>query len=294
MNRANLPRISLIIVTYNNQETILENIGAILNLSYPKNKFEVIYINSSTDRTTNILDQYKNNFKIYYQAKKGIPAAWNLGIKKSVGEIIVFTNADCFPDKSWLKNLIKRYKSEDKSIGAIGGSLPNAKSDNILEKYLAETNPNKQFHINDPLPYLLTANVAYPRKILEKIGYFDEYLLSGEDADMSWRIANAGYKLIYEPKAIVYFKNRNTLRGLISQVFRDGRGWARLEKKYKIKNNKSRKMIFNNFNFLVNLDKKFKDKRPSNISITRRIIYYFITELFIFLGLIYEHYLVKK
>ena len=43
-----------------------------------------------------------------------------------------------------------------------------------------------------------------------------------------------------------------------------------------------------------NLDKKFKDKRTSNISITRRIIYYFITELFIFLGLIYEHYLVKK
>lgn len=290
-----IPKISVIIPTHNNDDTILENIQSILNQSYPKEKLEVIYINDgSTDKTTEILNQYKNKFKIFYQQNRGVAAARNLGLKNAKGQVIAFTDADCFPDINWLINLIKRYSPKDESIGAIGGSLPNAKAENILEKYLAETNPDKQSHINDPSPYLLTANVAYPRKILEKIGYFDEHLLSGEDADISWRISRAGYKLIYVPEAVVYFLNRNSYRGLIDQAFRDGRGWARLEKKYKIKDNKSRKIIFNNFNILVNLDKKFKDKRTSNISIIRRIIYYFITELSIFLGLIYEHYLAKN
>ena len=290
-------RVSIIIPTYNRKDYLKVCLESIFKQNYPKSQYEIIIIDDgSTDGTRDLVKQFKfkNNLRYFYQKNQGPAAARNLGIKKSRGALIAFTDADCFPDKNWLESLIKRYKAEDESIGAIGGSLPNSEPKNILEKYLSLMNKNKQSHQNDPRPYFLTANILFPRKILEKVGYFDEHLFSGEDADICWRISEAGYRLVYEPNAVVFFKNRETISKLMGQCFRDGRGWARLEKKYNIGDVKSRKITFDNFKILVNLDKKFKDKRTSNISIIRRIIYYFITELFIFLGLIYEHYLVKN
>lgn len=50
--------------------------------------------------------------------------------------------------------------------------------------------------------------VMIKREVLEKVGFFDErYFLYLEDMDLSMRIKRAGYKLIYEPKAIVWHKN---------------------------------------------------------------------------------------
>jgi GT2 family glycosyltransferase len=55
------------------------------------------------------------------------------------------------------------------------------------------------------------------------VGLFDEDLLRGQDAELSWRIVRAGFRLEYVPDAIVYHRNERTLRGLMREGYAHGR-----------------------------------------------------------------------
>jgi len=282
-----LPKVSLIVVTYNNQETIEENIRSLLNQNYPIKLLEIIYIDSSTDKTTSILRKYDREICYYYQPRKGIPAARNLGIKKATGKVIAFTDADCFPKRDWLIKLVGYFTLSHSTV-AVGGKLPNNKPANVLEKYIANITSNHQSHLSDHLPYLLTANVAFLRKIFDEVGFFDENLVSGEDADICWRIRKAGYELKYASEAEVYFKNRDTIKGLITQSFRDGRGWHMLDIKYGLSNRQLISTISGNAKkFLMPRNNILNKKNRYQISFLLRLIYYFCYQIPYFIGLLW-------
>lgn len=71
-------------------------------------------------------------------------------------------------------------------------------------------------------PFFPTNNAAFRREALEKVGGFDPRCQTGEDVDMSIRIAQAGYELWYEPSAKIRHMDRRTLSGLARQWFRYG------------------------------------------------------------------------
>ena len=68
-------------------------------------------------------------------------------------------------------------------------------------------------------PFFAGANVAFRRQALNQVGSYDANCRSGEDQDMCLRIANAGWDLYFEPKAIVRHKNKMTLRRFIRKWF---------------------------------------------------------------------------
>lgn len=291
-NRKVMPKVSVIIVTYNNQETIEENLKSVLNQSYPKEKLEIIYIDSSKDKTTKILKNYSQQMHYFYQPKKGIPAARNLGIKKSSGEIIAFTDGDCFPRSNWVYTMVKELMKSP-SIGAVGGSLPGCKPKSDLEKFLANFISNHQSNLSGEKPYFSTANIAFQKNILKKIKFFDERLISGEDADICWRLVSAGYHLVYCPQAIVYYKDRDNIWDLTSQCFRDGRGWAKLEEKYCLKTNRAYEMVKRNLAIILGIRKKSPQKNRYKINFPKKMLFYFFSQMSFFSGLIFEQYFFK-
>ena len=126
-------KVSVIIPVYNRERTIEKCIQFLLNLDYPKERIEIIFVDSSTDNTPRILSKYNgSNIIVLYQKKQGISPARNLGIENSNGEIIAFIDSDCFADRKWLKNLIKVFSNEQ--IGGVGGNIPNYKSETELER----------------------------------------------------------------------------------------------------------------------------------------------------------------
>lgn len=72
-------------------------------------------------------------------------------------------------------------------------------------------------------PFFAGANVAFRRKTLEKVGLFDVRCYSGEDQDLSIRIAKSGEELYFTPKALVKHKNKMTLRAFLRRWFYYGR-----------------------------------------------------------------------
>ncbi len=81
-------------------------------------------------------------------------------------------------------------------------------------------------------PFFATANAAFRKKTLEEVGGFDTNCETGEDVDLSIRVAHAGYELWFEPKARIAHHHRYTLRGLLRQWFDYGFGHAYLFRKH--------------------------------------------------------------
>jgi glycosyltransferase involved in cell wall biosynthesis len=110
-------KISLITVTFNAENTLDRCIQSVIGQTY-KNVEYIIIDGVSTDRTIQIIDQYKDHIKtILSEHDKGIYDAMNKGIKLAGGDIIGMLNADdFFTDNSILSTIADTFKQQKAPI----------------------------------------------------------------------------------------------------------------------------------------------------------------------------------
>ncbi|MDN6736137.1 MAG: glycosyltransferase [Tetragenococcus koreensis] len=119
--------VSIIVPAHNEENVIEKKIVNLLNISYPKDKYEIIISSdNSTDKTNNIVKSYqvqhKDIIKLYnVESRKGKTNAQDEAVDIAQGEILVFTDANSIFDKQALTELIKTLS--DKSIGYVAGKL---------------------------------------------------------------------------------------------------------------------------------------------------------------------------
>jgi glycosyltransferase involved in cell wall biosynthesis len=228
--------VSVVVPVYNGERTIEECIKSLLNLEYPKEKYEIIVVdNNSADNTVEIVKKYP--VRLLHEKKQGPYAARNLGIKNAKGEIVAFTDADCIADKGWLRQLIKNFKGA--TIAGVGGEILSYNPKTLVERYSDKSGilSQKSF-LNSKfrglkMPFIATANAAYKKGILNEIGLFDDSFLIGGDVDLAWRVLLKGYRIVYAPKALIYHKHRTTPYALFKQFFGYGDEHAKLFKVHK-------------------------------------------------------------
>lgn len=235
-----VPFVSVVVPVKNQEKTIGKSIDSLLNLDY--SKYEIIIVdNNSIDNSPNIIQEYKNKkIKLLLEQKPGAYNARNKGIQTAKGEIIAFTDGDCIVDKNWLKFLVQPFK--DKRIGGVGGKIKAYKPKTKFELYCNKFHHSNEKHIKNKKPFILTSNASYRKRILKKIGLFDGSLHSGGDVDVSWKTTNLGYKLHFEPKAIVSHIYEETLPDMFRKSFWRGKYRALVEIKHKIPNKKMKIM----------------------------------------------------
>jgi GT2 family glycosyltransferase len=81
-------------------------------------------------------------------------------------------------------------------------------------------------------PYAQSANMAVRTSAFHAVGGFDDQARAGEDADLCFRLARAGWQLEERPGAVVEHVSRGTLTGLVAQLARHGSGAAWLNRRY--------------------------------------------------------------
>lgn len=226
--------VSIIVPVLNAESYIKDCLVSLINQDFPKYQYEIIIVdNGSKDNTVNILEEYKKDILILHESKKGAYIARNTGIDISKGKIIAFTDADCIVHKDWLKELYKGFTSDD--IGCVVGAVIPYPGKTLVEIYSGNKDLLSQKHtLNSKfLPYGQTANVAFRREVFKKIGNFDQGLMSGGDADISWRMQmTTNFKLTYNSDSVIEHHHRSTFKGLFKQQFRYGFGRILLYKKY--------------------------------------------------------------
>jgi len=197
------PSISLLIPVYNEEKIIKEKIENSLNLDYPKEKLEIVVASESTDKTNEIVKEYKEKgIKLFvFPQRKGKQYTIYRTLPKCKGKIIVLTDANAMFKKDALRKLVRNFA--DPKIGCVSGRL----------KYL---NPKKSLageaegiywkyefflkKLESKISSLLGANGSIYALKKELYSPLSKY--RGDDFDLPIRVAQQGYGVIFEPEAI--------------------------------------------------------------------------------------------
>ena len=219
--------ISVIVPVYNEEKNIRSLIERLLDLNFPRNKYEVIVVdNNSKDNTSEIVKE----FQVIYlcEKKQSSYAARNKGIKESKGDILAFIDGDCIPDKDWLKNAITHFINEDVDIIAgniilsINYSIPLKLMDIYQLIAMGERQRNSEKEGK-----CAGGNLIVKKETFEKIGYFDERLISGGDGEWTKRATQYGFKIRYYEDVKIYHPPEGFL-SLFKRSIRIGYGIAQI------------------------------------------------------------------
>ncbi len=213
-----LPLVSVVVPAYNAAATIGVCVESLLHQTYPKERYEIIIVdNNSKDDTAGVLAGYPVR-TLSERRRQSSYAARNCGIQASRGELIAFTDSDCIAEPTWLERLVEG--SEEASIGAFAGRVLAHQPVTVLEQFAERRRQVSQDASMACrfLPYAITANVAYRRELLAALGGFEEALISGGDAALSWRLQlEQGNTIRFNREAVVHHKHRSTFRSFWRQ-----------------------------------------------------------------------------
>ncbi|HLE26384.1 MAG TPA: glycosyltransferase [Thermodesulfobacteriota bacterium] len=222
------PFFSIIIPTYNRPIQLRNCLHSLTLLDYPRNCFEVIVVNDGGETSPEaVVDPFHNQINLSFitHTQAGPAAARNSGAGKAMGEFLAFTDDDCMADPDWLKTLAARFKEATDCI--IGGRTINHLTNNIYSTtsqlildvvyghYNAKPNQSRFFASN---------NMALPAHLYFTIGGFDPNFTTSEDREFCNRCLHLRFKMIYEPKAIIYHAHSLNLHTFSKQHFNYGRG----------------------------------------------------------------------
>jgi glycosyltransferase involved in cell wall biosynthesis len=215
--------ISIVVCTYNREKYLPKMLESVANQNCSKNDFELILVNNkSTDDTESIAEKFRDqnqNIQYHYflEIQQGLSYARNRGIKESKGEFIVFIDDDAFLEENYVIELKQYLETSEELIGFGGKIYPFLECElpKWMSKYLSTLmsiidlgDEVKQFSRSK---YPIGANMGVSRKVIDKIGVFNESLgrtgtsmLGGEEKDFFFRIKEAGIPIYYFPKMLVH------------------------------------------------------------------------------------------
>ena len=234
------PRVSFVIPMLNEVDAIEKCIYSILEQDYSADKIEIIVADgfSSDGSREKVLALSKKygNIHLVDNPFKRTPAALNIGIKHSTGQVVVILGAHTTIKNDFVKYNVKYM--QELSVRCVGGTQINVGKNRIQQAIgnaMASVFgiPSAPYRFSKKKNYVDTVvYAAYDRNLFNEIGYFDEKLHISEDAELNWRIRKAGYKIFYTPEIVSYYYPRENIFQLAKQFFNYGILRANVMKKH--------------------------------------------------------------
>ncbi len=215
--------VSVIIPAYNAEKYIGRCLTALKNQSFKD--YEVIVVDDgSADKTSEVVKSFAKKFRnirLIKQRNSGPAVARNNGAKEAKGKIILFTDADCVPDRDWIKNMVEPFS--DKTVAGVSGTYRTLNKESLIARFVGyeiEKRHERMAKLKN-IDFIGTFSAAYKKDVYLKFGGFDARFkaASGEDPELSFRIAKAGYRLVFTKKAFVYHPHVDNLKAYLRQKF---------------------------------------------------------------------------
>lgn len=210
-----LPLISAIVVTKNNAKTIEKCITSLLNQNYPKERYEIVFVDGhSIDGTDELIKKYAKTrqfLRLYYENCGTIGYARNLGISKSKGDIIVFIDGDAYAPKNWIEKIVDTFQN-DEGLAIVGGLDILASNSRITSSYsvMDSWRRLKKAVGIKAIPCIKAVNFAIRRNVALACNGFDSSLSYWEEPEFMARlyVKMKIAKILYDPEIFVYHERR--------------------------------------------------------------------------------------
>jgi glycosyltransferase involved in cell wall biosynthesis len=231
---------SIVLPVLNEAQDIGRLLGEIMNQTPPVGGFEVLVVDGgSTDATRNIVADFGGrwpNIRLLSNPRKLSSAGRNIGARAAKGKYVLFLDGHCaLPRSDYLTRAVEVFEStgaaclcrpqpinrlaEGKWAGAISTArhswLGHDPASDIYGGPPAFTDPH-------------SAGAAYLRTCIDRLGGYDERFDACEDVEFNHRVAAAGLPSYRHPDLTVDYRPRSSMKALLNQMYRYGRGRAHL------------------------------------------------------------------
>lgn len=220
--------ITLIVCTRNRCDPLAQALPYFEALQSGGATFELVFVdNGSTDGTGALLDQFCKRHAAHArwvaEPRPGLSAARNKGLAEARGDIIAFTDDDCYPAPDFVQRIADCF--DDPDIGYIGGRiLLFDPSDHPITIQTSEDRVELPAHAPFQVGLIHGANFAFRRNVVNRVGWFDERLgagarfLSAEDLDYLARAAAHGFAGVYDPRPVVHHHHRRRTAAQVNRL----------------------------------------------------------------------------
>lgn len=199
---------SVIISVYNKEKYIESTIESVINQSYEN--FELILVNDgSTDNSLSIINSIKDDrIRLISTENHGVSKCRNTGILAASNDYVALLDGDDLWDIDYLKNIKQAIiKFPDASV------YSTALAHKYKDKVIPATYNFKQDELSEVRNFfkssldhtiLTSSSIVFKKSILQKTGYFDTTIESGEDTDF-WIRIGMNYNIVFINKILSYY-----------------------------------------------------------------------------------------
>jgi hypothetical protein len=229
---ADKPEVAIVILNYNGLDYLRQFLPSVLATTYPNYRV-IIADNGSQDGSVEFLRRhYPELALISITDNHGFAGGYNRALKEVVSDYYILLNSDVEVSQDWLDPLIelmendKRVavcqpkirafdeKSRFEYAGAAGGWMDALGYPFCRGRIFAFTEEDRgQYDERQEIFWATGAALCIRSRLYHDIGGFDEdYFAHTEEIDLCWRLKRAGYRIMAEPRSVVYHKGGGTLQ----------------------------------------------------------------------------------
>jgi len=202
------PALAVIVPCYNSERTIRTCLSALIN-QQTDIPFEVLVVDSSEDRTPEIVQrEFPGVRLIHLERRTFAGAARNVGLRATSSEFCLMIDSDCIAEPDLIQRAITRISTGefDAVCGSLRNGTPRSLSGSVgyfieFKEYM----PSAPERRDRTAP---TANIIYRRESLERSGFFDDDMQLAEDILLNWKITASGGAILFDPRMQVTHLNR--------------------------------------------------------------------------------------
>ncbi len=220
-----LKNLSIVILNFNSGEYLTKCLESVNNVRDEANISAIVIDNNSFDESLKIAqEKFKELVFVKNKQNLGFSKAYNKVLKTLKNEFILLLNPDCILERGVIKKVLEDFETQEKA-GAVTCEivLPDGKIDltahrgfpTPMASLMYMVGNNSKYHLTDKLSKeihevdaITGAFFMTKKSILDEVEYLDEnFFLYGEDIDLSLRIKQKGYKILYDPTVkITHYK----------------------------------------------------------------------------------------
>ena len=239
-----MPTVSVIVPCYNEQATIGLLLDALEAQTFPREALEVIIADGlSTDGTREVIAAWQAahpglRVRVVDNPRRIIPAALNRALEAAQGEIIVRLDAHAVPAPDYIARSVAALEAgRGDNVGGVWEIRPGGKGRLAECIAAAAAHPlgvgdARYRYASAPAAVETVPFGAFYRRLIERIGGFDESLLTNEDYEFNTRVRAAGGTVWLDPGIRSVYFARAGLWPLAKQYWRYGYWKAQMLRRY--------------------------------------------------------------
>ncbi len=213
--------VSVVVATHDARDSIEECLRAVLAQSHGNLELLVCDDASTDDTLARVAAIADPRIDVLPgEVNRGVSAARNRGIGRAAAEIVFFCDDDVVPERTWIEHGLRRF-AEGTVVGVEGKVIY------VSPRYTPRYSDRVVQNLSGG--EYMTANAAYRRSALERVGSFDESLRRYQDRDLALRIARLGTIAFASDAVVVHRRERYDARTFMREATKVGL-WLDFEK----------------------------------------------------------------